>query len=247
MGCSRRRLLGMVTLGPTLSVAGCLSDDPNTLLALGDSYTVGTSIDHADRWVTRLPARLDERSIDLATPTVVAESGWTTADLATAIGIGEETASEESDQTDVEPVSSKPLDQTYDVVTLCIGANDALLGRSLPSFEAAFETLFEQAVTFADEDPDRVVVLTIPDYTVTPLGQRQFDDELTERLDSYNEIVETVATARGAALVDLVEPSRKVPDDPELVAGDDLHPSGKQHGLWLERITPAVAHLLSES
>lgn len=137
-------------------------------------------------------------------------------------------------------------DQTYDVVTLCIGANDALFERAPASFEAAFETLFEQAVTFAGGQPARVVVLTIPEFTLTPLRQRQFGEELAVRLESDNDSIESIAAARGTALVYLVEPSRQVPDDPKLVAGDDLHPSERQHSLLVDRITPAVAQLLAE-
>ncbi len=196
------------------------------ILALGDSYTIGTGVDPDERWVTKLTARLREADESVADPAVIAENGWTTDDLDAAI-------------TDREP------DGPFDLVTLLIGANNCFQGESPATFAPKFRATLDRALGFA-ADPDSVVVLTVPDYTLTPVGRENDPDEHAERLERYNEIVRAEAGARGTRLVDVVPPSREVVDRPELIAGDDLHPAPGQHDLFLERIGPVAREAIGD-
>ena len=220
----RRALLRGIVAGAAgigVTVAGCTDEEPRRLLALGDSYTVGTGVEEDDRWLAGLVGRLRADGIDLAEPELIAAAGWTTADLASGI-------------------RTRAPDDDHDVVTLCIGVNDVVAERPPEAFAGRFDDLLADAVSFAAGDPGSVVVATIPDYTVTPVGARVSTDETVERLETYNGIVREAAAARESRLVDLVAPSRAAADDPTLIAGDDLHPSAAQHDLWLDRFEPAV-------
>lgn len=236
---TRRSMLGgLAGVGISLTAAGCFDEGAATFLALGDSYTVGTNVEPADRWADRLPDRLRDRGIDLAAPEIVAESGWTTLALATEL---------DRRQGRIESADDPELlaDQ-YDLVTLCIGANDAFNERLLESFVPDFVGLLDRAIGLAGDRPGRVLAMTIPDYTATPLGQRQLSEADRERLGQYNARIVEESRARNTRLVDLVPPSRRVREDPDLVTGDDLHPSAKQYDLWLDRIEPTVAEMLEE-
>lgn len=129
-------------------------------------------------------------------------------------------------------------------MTLLVGANDAFQGRSPQSFARDFRALVDCAVGFAGGDRSRVVVMTIPDYTLTPVGRRHDPAAHADRLEAYNAIVRSVASSTALRSVDLVPPSRLVEDRPELVARDGLHPSLEQHDLWLERILPVALETL---
>lgn len=236
---SRRSVLRLAGAGAlTTLLSGCLDDSAPSFLALGDSYTAGTSIDPSGRWASRLPDRLAERGIELSEPEIVAESGWTTLALSTEL---DRRAGYVETGDDPEPLADE-----YDLVTLCIGANDSFNQRLPDSFRPDFIALLDRAIRFAGGRADHVVVMTIPDYTVTPLGQRQLDDRHADRLEAYNEIITAQADRQGARLVDLVPPSRRVPENSDLVTGDDLHPSPEQYGLWLDRIVPVVAAVLDD-
>lgn len=191
------------------------------LLALGDSYTVGTAVEDDDRWVTRLVERLRADGLEVAVSRVVAADGWSSARLAEAI-------------------ERRSLEAPYDLVTLLVGANDAYGGRPVEEYRPAFVALLERAVEFAGGDPSAVVVVTVPDYTVTPHCEGRPCEEHAERLEAYNRVVREEAAAAGARLVDVVPISREAADD-DLVADDGLHPSAAQYERWLERIYP-VAH-----
>ena len=195
------------------------------LIALGDSYTIGTGVTPDDRWVDRLVEHLRDDGIEVDDRRVVAADGWTTGRLAAAI-------------------ERRSLAPPFDLVTLLIGANDAYQERPVESFRTDFVALLERAVEFAGGDPSAVAVATIPDYSVTPYCEQHACADHDERLDAYNRVVREEADAAGTRLVDVVEVSRSVAADPSLVAADGLHPSPEQHRRWLERIYPVARSVL---
>lgn len=225
---SRRQILkggsALVAAGAPVPFGG-LSRRRNEILALGDSYTIGTSVDPDVRWISELAERLRGDGFAVADPVVIAEAGWTTEDLDTGIRI-------------------ESVEGAYDLVTLLIGANNAFQGWEPAEFRPEFVALLDRSVQFAGGEASNVVVMTIPDYTLTPAGQMFSPAENARRLESYNRIVREEATEAGARVVDLVPASRRVTEDPELVSDDDLHPSPKQHDLWLTRILPAATAAL---
>ena len=200
-------------------------DTPARILALGDSYTIGTGVEDDDRWVSKLTARLRDDGESVADPVVIAENGWTTDDLGEAI-------------------SERDPDGSFDLVTLLIGANNCFQEESPDEFEPKFRAMLDRALGFAT-GPDSVVVITVPDYTLTPTGQENDPEEHRRRLDAYDETVREAAREAGTRLVDVVPPSKRVDDDPDLIAEDDLHPAPEQHDVWLERIYPVAAEALA--
>ena len=199
--------------------------DPLRILALGDSYTIGTGVDADERWVTKLTERLRSEGKSVADPVVVAENGWTTGDLESG-------------------VDERDPHGPFNLVTLLIGANNCFDREPADAFEPTFRDLLDRAVGFAPE-PASVVVITVPDYTPTPVGQDNDPDEHAERLVRYNEIIRAEARARETRLVDVVPASKRVAENPDLIADDDLHPAPAQHDMWLERIYPVAAVALN--
>lgn len=228
VGTTRRRLLavGSALAASTFFVGG-VENSSVRILALGDSYTIGTSVAPEDRWVDRLASRLRSAGHRVADPEIVAANGWTTDRLEAAI-------------------DRRSLAPPYEVVTLLIGANDAFQERPVEAFRPAFDRLLERAVGFAGDEAADVLVMTIPDYSVTPVGQRHSPAEHAERIAAYNSVVREAADEAGTRLVDLVPISRRAADEPALLAADELHPSPEQHRLWLERIHPPVRAMLEE-
>ena len=91
----------------------------------------------------------------------------------------------------------------------------------------------------------RLLAVTTPDYTLTPAGAR-FGDPATQRagIVEVNAVMTELAMARRIAIVDVFDLSERVAIDPTLVAGDGLHPSGRQYDLWVDRIRPVVLRAL---
>jgi lysophospholipase L1-like esterase len=190
-------------------------------LALGDSYTVGESVAEAARWPVQLVARLRAEGVPLADPQIVAQTGWTTDELMAGI----ETA---------EPHGP------FDLVSLLIGVNNQYRGRSEDEYGQQFATLLRQAVSFAGDQPHRVIVLSIPDWGVTPFAAGHDRDRIAAEIDAFNAINRTETERMGAHYVDITPISRQAQTNPELTAEDGLHPSGQMYAAWVELVLPVA-------
>jgi lysophospholipase L1-like esterase len=195
-------------------------------LALGDSYTIGESVDPEERWPVQLAAMLRERGIDVAEAEIVATTGWTTDDLASAI------------------VEREPRGP-YGLVSLLIGVNNQYRGQPLEEYRRQFRGLLEQAITFAGDEPGRVLVLSIPDWGVTPFAEGRDRDQIAREIDAFNAVNRDESASAGARYVDVTPTSRMAAADRRLMAEDGLHPSGLMYRAWAELALPGALAALA--
>jgi lysophospholipase L1-like esterase len=179
-------------------------------LALGDSYTIGESVPESERFPVQLARRLG-----IGAPQIIARTGWTTDELNAAID------------------AANPQGP-YDLVTLLIGVNNQYRGRDAEQYRGEFAALLQRAVGFAGGDAQKVIVVSIPDWGVTPFAEGRDRAKIASEIDRYNAVNREEAARAGAKYVDITPISRGT--DPGLVAGDGLHPSGKQYTEWVELI-----------
>ena len=196
-------------------------------LALGDSYTIGEGVDERERWPVQLAKTLRDRGTDVAEPRIIARTGWTTTELLEAID-------------EASPPSS------WDLVTLLAGVNDQYRGWGAERYRETFATLLDRAAGFA-KLPKRLVVLSIPDWGVTPFATGRDRAAITTEIDNFNRIAADLATGRGAAFVDITPLTRLAATDTALLVSDGLHPSGIMYRMWVERVLPVAARALSAS
>lgn len=187
-------------------------------LALGDSYTIGEAVAEDLRWPVQLVARLNRREFHFDPPEIIATTGWTTDELAAAMD-GKYPAGTRAD---------------FDLVSLLIGVNNQYRGRTLDEYREQFGALLERALALAGDDPQRVIVLAIPDWGVTPFGAKSGRDtaQIARELDAFNAAAAEIARARGVRFVDTSAVSRQ--RGAEWVAEDGLHPSGALYAAWAE-------------
>ena len=193
-------------------------------VALGDSYTIGTAVTQAERWPDQLVARLGPGRLRLVANLGV--NGYTSADV-------------------IEFELPRLASFRPAFASLLVGVNDVVQGFGL-------ETSARNAATILDAllgllPARRIVVVSTPDYTLTPRGAR-FGDPAARRavIIAANGRLEDLAGERGIAFVDILDLSQRVANEPSLVAGDGLHPSGAQYRRWVDRIAPVVDRLLRD-
>jgi len=193
-------------------------------VALGDSYTIGTSVAESERWPNQLVASLGGVDAPIELVANLGVNGFTSADLM---------ARELPALADLAP----------EFVTVLIGVNDVVQGVPDERYRANLETIFDALA--ARLPADRVLVVTTPDYTVTP-GGADFGDPALQRvaIGRFNAIEAEVANGRGIVVVDMFDLSERAAYDRSLVASDGLHPSGAQYGICVERIAPVVTRRL---
>ena len=192
-------------------------------LALGDSYTIGASVEVEERWPNQL-ARLLFPSVPGNELRLLAQTGWTTADLTNAID------------------TTTDFKNRYDLVSLLIGVNNQFQGRSLDNYEIEFRALLEKSIEFAGDDPGRVFVVSIPDYAYTTFGGG--DPMISQEIDEFNAANKAITDEYGIQYFNITPISRLGLDQPELVATDGLHPSGEQYRRWVELMVDDVRMML---
>jgi len=200
------------------------ANGPLRYVALGDSYTIGTSVEPAERWPNLLVAALDDAPLSLELVGNIAVNGYSSRDVI-----------------DLELPQLAEL--RPDFVTLLIGVNDVVRGVPHEAYRRNTEAILDDLVALVSAE--RILVVTTPDYTVTPAGG-DFGDPVRKSagIRAFNEILTTTASSRGILVVDIHDLSLHAALDPSLVARDGLHPSGEQYALWVKRILPAVETLL---
>ena len=211
-------------------LAGCNRQEsapPARYLALGDSYTSGHSVGADERWPVQLADLLREQGVDVGQPQIIARTGWTTRELATAID------------------ANQPQGP-YQLVTLLIGVNNQYQGRDVAEFRTDFRALLGRAIGFAGDRPSRVIVVSIPDYGVTPFAGSQNRDRIAREIDAFNDICRDESARAKVAFVDITPESKKAATQPALIAGDGLHPSGRMYEQWARQILPKAKRALSQ-
>ena len=200
---------------------------PLSYLALGDSYTIGESVPEAGRWPVQLAAALRAQGIALEDPRIIATTGWTTDELSAAMDAAE------------------PLGR-HDVVSLLVGVNNQYRGWNLGEYRVEFADLLDRAIALAGDRPGRVLVLSIPDWGVTPFGQASGRDtaEIARQLDAFNAAAADECAAREVAFVDITPVSRERGAEPGMVADDGLHPSAAMYTEWTRLALPVARVLL---
>jgi lysophospholipase L1-like esterase len=190
-------------------------------LALGDSYTIGESVAPAERWPLQLAALLRQEGLALDEPQIVATTGWTTDELWAGID------------------RAAPRGP-YELVSLLIGVNDQYRRREANEYAAQFAVLLARAIEFSGGQPGRVLVVSIPDWGVTPFARGRNRAGIGRAIDQFNALNRDAAQRAGTGYVDVTPISRQAAVDSALIAGDGLHPSGKMYAEWARLALPAA-------
>jgi len=197
-------------------------------LALGDSYTIGESVSIDNRYPNQLVNRLSKVGFITDSATIIAKTGWTTDELKAGI------------------VERNIEGNTYDLVTLLIGVNNQYRGRNTENFRKEFIDLLKQAIAFAGGNPEKVIVISIPDWGVTPFAADRDAQQIAIEIDAYNAIKKEEAEALNVAFVDITPISRNAKNRPKLVAKDGLHPSDTMYKEWVNKVYPIALKILEK-
>jgi len=193
-----------------------------TYLALGDSYTIGEAVPTEQSFPYLLTQQLNKGKHQVNDPAIIATTGWTTDELIEAVS------------------KSEAVHKKFDLVTLLIGVNDQYRGLSQENYKIKFKQVLNTAINFAGGNKSHVFVLSIPDYGVTPFGKEN-ENKTGAEIDQFNAINKLISNAAAVNYLDITGISRQAKNDPELIAADGLHPSGKMYGEWVKLLESMVA------
>jgi acyl-CoA thioesterase I len=221
--------LAILIFGASVLTAQDKTDNGERIryVAIGDSYSIGEGASSDQSWPAVLTRHLNAQGVPVdlvANPSV---TGWTTQQAI--------------DRELPIFIKSKPT-----FATLQIGVNDWVQGVDETTFRKRFVLLVDQMLAVLP-DKKRLVIVTIPDFGVTPTGGRYARGRnISEGLTRFNEIINEEVKRRGLKVVDVFPASKAMKDDRSLVAADGLHPSANEYAEWEKLIFPIVLELMKK-
>ncbi len=194
-------------------------------LALGDSYTIGQSVLSSENFPTQTVQLLNQQNYNFKSPEILATTGWTTDELQNNI-------------------NNHTFTPPYDFVSLLIGVNNQYRGRSVENYKSEFESLLKQAIQFTGGKADHVIVLSIPDWGVTPFANGRDRAQIAKEIDDYNAANKYISETYKVNYIDITPWTREAINDLSLVASDGLHPSAKEYKRWSEKLADKIKAFL---
>jgi len=194
-------------------------------LALGDSYTIGASVERDDNFPNQTFQLLKSAGFKTGSLQIIAKNGWTAEDLITAL-------------------ATTNKRNSYQVVTLLIGVNNQYQGRPSKEFEPSFLSLLKSAIALTGNRPKRVFVISIPDWGITPFASGRDRKEIANEIDAYNLVCEKSAKAQGANFINITDAYRLDGAKPDYLSGDGLHPSMLEYTKWAIKLTQQIVNIL---
>ena len=192
------------------------SNSKFSFLALGDSYTIGEGVNENERWPNQFTEVAYKNGLDFAKPKIVAETGWKTYDLLNAI-------------------SQTNFTQKYDYVSLLIGVNNQFNSRSIDEFEEDLDKLMDKMNSLKKSNGN-IIIISIPDWGYTPFGNSYNREVISSEINLFNNSLINFANINGLKYVDVTEISRRALNESNLLASDNLHPSGLMYLEWAKKI-----------
>ncbi len=198
-----------------------MSTHINSLLCLGDSYTIGESVPLFESYPYQTVQLLRKGGMHFQSPEIIAQTGWTSFELA-------------------DHLINWKLNESYDFVCLLIGVNNQYRGLPITDFENDFEFLLKKAIHLANNKADHVMVISIPDWTVTPFASTQKKHPAGKEIEAYNELCKRLAGKYHTHYIDITEESRHAGKDNSLLTRDQLHYSAKAYAQWASKIFTTI-------
>ena len=197
----------------------------HTFLALGDSYTIGHNVLLAENFPNQTVQLLKTAGYDFNSPEIIATTGWTTDELQNNI-------------------NNRVFNPPYSIVTLLIGVNNQYRGRPVATYKPEFENLLNQAIKFAGGKADHVIVLSIPDWGVTPFAAGRDRAQIAREIDEYNGANKIISESYKVHYIDITPWTREGANDLSLIAADGLHPSAKEYKRWSEKLAGKIKAII---
>jgi len=189
-------------------------------LALGDSYTIGQGVNTSERFPAQTLELLKLRSIKTAQLTYVATTGWTSAQLDKSI-------------------SQQNL-AYYDFVTVLIGVNDQFQGIDTSTYSKNFKSILNRAILATRGESQHVLVMSIPDYSLTPVGKLLDTLKIKREIDVFNGLNRKYAKEFKCNYLDITILGREARSNASWIARDGLHPSAIAYNNWAKQISPFI-------
>lgn len=184
-----------------------------TILCLGDSYTIGEGVPLFESFPYLLVQKLRSDGFGFASPEIVAKTGFTTDEL-------------------LHQIKETHFLNQYDYATILIGVNNQYRGYSLMDFEVELNKIYQFALEKVSHQSQKIIVLSIPNWGVTPFAKDRNEQQITQEIHQYNAVCNKLAQKNNSTFIDITPQTELAKSNIDLLTSDNLHYSKKSHLQW---------------
>lgn len=188
----------------------------HTFIFLGDSYTIGESVEMNQNFPFQLIKKIERASGKKFEPTIIAKTGWTTGEL-------------------IENIKLKNINDQFEFATLLIGVNNQYRGMDIEIYKKEFEFLLQKAIAYA-KDVSHIFVISIPDWGCTPFAKDRDQQKIRQEIDAYNQINKDISSKYTCNYIEITSGGRIRCNAAKFLADDGLHPSSAEYDIWSDAI-----------
>ena len=123
----------------------------------------------------------------------------------------------------------------YDYISLLIGVNNQFNSRPLNEFKDDLNKILSE-INYLKKGNSKIIVISIPDWGYSPYGSNFDRERISDEIDQFNIILEIFSEENNLNFVDVTQISRLAINQPNLIAKDNLHPSGLMYLEWVKKI-----------
>lgn len=198
-----------------------------TYLALGDSYTIGEGVTITESFPYQVVETLRKNGFNFSAPEIIAKTGWTTDELSKAI--------------DTHRFLTK-----YDFVTILIGVNNQYRGGTVEEYKLELEGLLKKALQFADGKKEHVIVISIPDYSISPFAQTKDPENISKTIDLFNSVNNALSIQYKVQHIDISTDLKNDKEHAPLFVEDGLHPAANEYEKWANETVKIITDQLKK-
>ena len=192
-----------------------------TILCLGDSYTIGEGVALHQNFPYQLLQLLRKEKHSFSAPEIVAKTGWTSFEL-------------------LEHLQQTTLENKYDFATILIGVNNQYRNLNATDFATDFEILLKKALHLVGNNAKKIIIISIPDWGVTPFATERNEQQITNEINTFNGICELAAQKHQTHFINITESTRLAKNDHNLLTTDLLHYSQKEYANWAKKVFEVI-------
>ena len=198
-----------------------MSTHCHSLICLGDSYTIGESVALHAGFPYQTIQLLRIAGLHFHAPEIIAKTGWTSFELA-------------------EHLIKLQLNDSYDFVSLLIGANNHYRELDVESFSEDLSFLIKKAIHLTGGNAKQVFLMSIPDWTITTYGHSNKKNSTVDTIASFNETCKLLSLKNGCNFIDITNHTNLAEKDTSLLAEDGLHYSEKSYAYWAQELATKI-------
>jgi hypothetical protein len=122
--------------------------------------------------------------------------------------------------------------------------NDQSCGRNAEEYKQQLEELLNKTIELANGKKEHVIIISIPDYSLTPYAKSIDTVTISKEIEVFNGINKALSIQYKVQYVDITISRKETKNDDLSITKNELYSSEKEYAKWAEKIVEVITSQL---